>query len=295
MLGTTLRQERERQKLSVNDIEQGTSIRAFYIEAIENGEYDKLPGEVYTRGFIKNYANFLGLEGDAFARQFTAELHGAPPAAPTPAAPTPVAPTPVMSTPVVASTPVVENPSTAKMNFNPSPVPERQPEIVKPAKSEKKNKPIGGAIDDRSQGSSGKLIVAAVVIIAALAGGAWSFLSGADDGGDVAKVNPPAQTQPVAQPEPQQTPVANANPAPKSDKISIEARFTDRCWTLATVDGQVVLEGVVEAGETLSWEGKNSVNLRLGNAGAVELFQDGKDLGVQGNIGEVVDKTFNRQ
>ena len=44
MVGYTLRQERERQNLSISDIEQGTSIRALYIEAIENGEYDKLPG-----------------------------------------------------------------------------------------------------------------------------------------------------------------------------------------------------------------------------------------------------------
>ena len=63
MVGYTLRQERERQELSIEDIEQGTSIRALYIEAIEDGEYDKLPGTVYTKGFIKNYPptspNFL--------------------------------------------------------------------------------------------------------------------------------------------------------------------------------------------------------------------------------------------
>ena len=48
MVGYTLRQERERQNLSINDIEQGTSIRALYIEAIEAGEYDKLPGTIYA-------------------------------------------------------------------------------------------------------------------------------------------------------------------------------------------------------------------------------------------------------
>ena len=280
MLGTTLREERERQNLSVNDIEQGTSIRALYIEAIENGEYDKLPGEVYTRGFVKNYANFLGLEGDAFARQFTAELHGAPPAPP-------------VQTPVTPSL-VPENSSTGNLNFNPPPVPEPKVEVkpAKPAKPVKKQQ-VSTSIDEKNHGSSGKLVVAAVVIIAALAGGAWSFLSGTDDG-DVAKVNPPAQTQPV-QPVQQQTPVANANPAPKSDSVKIDAKFVDRCWTLVTVDGNVVLEGVVEAGENLSWEGKNSVNLRLGNAGAVDLTENGKNLGIQGGIGEVVDKTFTKQ
>ena len=74
MVGDILREERERQKFSLKDIEQGTSIRAVYIEAIENGEYDKLPGNVYTKGFIKNYGNFLKLDGDALSRQFTEEV-----------------------------------------------------------------------------------------------------------------------------------------------------------------------------------------------------------------------------
>lgn len=59
MTGETLRKERERQKLTIQDIEQGTSIRSVYIEALDSGDYDKLPGEVYAKGFVKNYAAFL--------------------------------------------------------------------------------------------------------------------------------------------------------------------------------------------------------------------------------------------
>ena len=138
------------------------------------------------------------------------------------------------------------------------------------------------------------LIIAAVVLIAALAGGAWSFLSSDDN---VATTNPPVQqTQPVA-PEPvpeNPTPVANANPAPKTDGVNIEARFSNRCWILVTIDGVVAQEGIMEAGQSLSWEGKENINFRLGNAGAVEFFQDGKSLGVFGAEGEIVDKTFTR-
>ena len=275
MLGNTLREERERQNLSVEDIEQGTSIRALYIEAIENGEYDKLPGEVYTRGFIKNYAKFLGLDGDEFSKQFTAEVHGAP-------SPSPVNENPVEnSAEIPAETFVVET----------KPVKPVKP--AKPAKAEKKSSKVVGEIHGETGGSSSKLIVAAVVIIAALAGGAWSFLS--SDGGDVA-TKPPVQTQQQPKPE-NPTPVANANPAPPApiDGVKVEAKFNDRCWTLATVDGTVVLEGVVEAGENLSWEGKQNINLRFGNAGAVELTHNGQNLGIQGGVGDVVDKTFTKQ
>ena len=73
MIGDTLREARERQNLSIKDIEKGTSIRALYIESIEKGEFDKLPGNAYTKGFIRNYANFLKLDADACVRQYNEE------------------------------------------------------------------------------------------------------------------------------------------------------------------------------------------------------------------------------
>ena len=73
MLGEVLRAERERRQLTIHDIEEATSIRALYIEHIENGNYDKLPGDVYTKGFIKNYALFLNLDADALVKQFLEE------------------------------------------------------------------------------------------------------------------------------------------------------------------------------------------------------------------------------
>jgi cytoskeletal protein RodZ len=60
-VGEILRAEREKQGKTVKDIERGTSIRALYIQAIEDGRYEVLPGEVYLKGFIRNYASYLGL------------------------------------------------------------------------------------------------------------------------------------------------------------------------------------------------------------------------------------------
>ena len=47
MLGDLLRETREQKKLSLEDVEQGTNIRKLYIKSIEDGDYDKLPGEVF--------------------------------------------------------------------------------------------------------------------------------------------------------------------------------------------------------------------------------------------------------
>lgn len=62
-LGELLRDEREKKGLSIKEIEAAISIRSFYINAIEEGNYNLVPGEVYLKGFIRNYANYLGLNG----------------------------------------------------------------------------------------------------------------------------------------------------------------------------------------------------------------------------------------
>lgn len=264
MVGYTLRQERERQNLSISDIEQGTSIRAVYIEAIENGEYDKLPGAIYTKGFIKNYAKFLEMDAEAAAKEFAADMAE-------------------LSAESATSEATEDKKDSA-------PVPEKK---VEP---KHENRPVGYSIQGSERSSSNKLIFAAVILIAAIAGGLWSWFTSSE--GDVAQVETPAQqVQPVEpKPTPEPTPVANANPVTeqKKDGVAVQARFNDRCWALVTVDGEVVREGVIEGGQTLTWEGKNNISFRLGNAGAVEFFQDGKSLGVQGAVGDVVDKTFTR-
>lgn len=61
-VGQILRAERERQALTIKDVEHATSIRALYITSIEEDNYKVIPGEVYLKGFIRNYANYLGLD-----------------------------------------------------------------------------------------------------------------------------------------------------------------------------------------------------------------------------------------
>lgn len=62
-VGELLRSEREKKGLAIKDAERATSIRALYLSAIEEGKYSVVPGEVYLKGFIRNYANYLGLDG----------------------------------------------------------------------------------------------------------------------------------------------------------------------------------------------------------------------------------------
>ena len=78
-IGPTLRDARNRRKLDLADIEGAIKIRVRYLQAIENEEWDVLPGDTYARAFIKTYASFLGLDGERLAEDYRAstEVAGA--------------------------------------------------------------------------------------------------------------------------------------------------------------------------------------------------------------------------
>lgn len=69
-IGEILKQTREAQGITLNQIGEATKISTKYLRAIENGEYDAIPGEVYLKGFIRNYANILGLDGEQMVAKF---------------------------------------------------------------------------------------------------------------------------------------------------------------------------------------------------------------------------------
>jgi hypothetical protein len=68
-VGRTLREARNRRKLDLSEIEAAIKIRARLLRAIENEEWEALPGGSYTRSFIRTYANFLGLDGERLAEE----------------------------------------------------------------------------------------------------------------------------------------------------------------------------------------------------------------------------------
>jgi cytoskeleton protein RodZ len=69
-VGTILREARNRRKVELSEVESATRIRLRYLRAIEDEEWDVLPGGFYTRGFIRTYASFLGLDGERLVEDF---------------------------------------------------------------------------------------------------------------------------------------------------------------------------------------------------------------------------------
>jgi cytoskeletal protein RodZ len=240
-VGEILREEREKKGLSLKDVETAISIRSLYLKSIEEGNYSIIPGEVYLKGFIRNYANYLGLNGQEMVDLYRKSQLPSP--------------TPIASVP--------------------SPV---EPPQTKPTA------PVGKLM--------GKRLLILILLIIIVTGAWWIMFASAPRNPDPPAENKPVPTAP-SQPAPGPTPIPLSSEAKQITKpVVLIAKFTDQCWTLITVDGKEVYEGIPKNGETLTWEAQQNIVMTLGNASAVDLIYNGQNLGKPGGKGEVVTKTF---
>ena len=73
-IGNSLREARERQGLGYPEIELATKIRAKYIRALEEEDFTAIPGDAYIRGFLRSYADYLGLDGDVYVDEYASRF-----------------------------------------------------------------------------------------------------------------------------------------------------------------------------------------------------------------------------
>ncbi len=69
-IGATLREARMRERIDVSEIEAQTKIRAKYLRALENEEWDLLPGPTFVKSFLRTYAEALGLDARALVEEY---------------------------------------------------------------------------------------------------------------------------------------------------------------------------------------------------------------------------------
>ena len=260
MIGDLLRRERERQNLSIKDIEKATSIRALYIDAIEKGEYKTLPGEVYAKGFVRNYANYLKLNANEIVNAFNEEMH------------------PQEELQEAAGSSSAEE--------------ARQEQSAERNREEYRGPKITSLesypMEKKSHGVRNALMVAAAVFVVAFAA---LIAFGGDEEPSAPAPHAKTQTQQGQKPGQKQT-----EAAPKAaDGVEVKLSFTDRCWTEVVVDGKTEFEGTAEKGKVLTLKGKDKVRITAGNAGALNYSLNGKDMGAIGQRGEVVEKTFTKE
>ncbi len=292
-LGQVLRARRESLGLTVEDIEERTKIRKRYIEALESGQWDVLPGPVYARGFVRSYAEVLGLDGTELLEKYVdhGERVSAEPGARTDSR------APISEHPAAERKPaarMVEPRSVHEMERTRSRSHER-PERSRREIYERPVRPVGSWV------GQGLLIVGALVVV----GGLYVLLHhhhGQAARGANSTTSSPQKTQatkPVThksappkqatQPEKKAQPVVVALPYANGaytykvlDADSLQVVITvnsGELWFSATADGQAVAPNVIlNQGQSKSFSAQNNVTFHLGHVQGVSITVDGQPV-----------------
>ena len=248
-LGTMLRTAREDKGVSLAQAEAATMIRRSYLQALEEDEHALLPGAVYTKGFLRNYAVYLGLDPSHVLSIYHREH-------------------PDLSQDVVA-------PATIK--------PRGAGQLI-----------TGGTL------ATALLVVVVAVFATYVFRQVQSFREAQPSAAAAALVPTPTPIPPTSTPAPAATaaaaaaalPTAAPSPSPTPNGAEVTATVKQDAWFSIEIDGQRSFEGVVKAGQTKTWKGKDDVFVWTGNAGGVSIVFNGRDLGTLGAVGEVVKKDF---
>ena len=271
-IGRFLEQRRKEQGLSLEEVEQATKIRKRYLTGLEREDYTILPDAVYARGFLKTYANYLGLDGEALAHQLKS-----------------------------ARKPRRER----GIDYNSRPESDFEKPLLAPSG-------LSGARKRRISTSAIVTLLVALLALAAVIGVLYFVGRGvqASKEGDPDEGSPPRQEQQkVAAKEkaPGQAEEAAAGgegsrgdqrPAgaersapPGSLQVSVNVRERPS-WILIRADGTVAYEQVARPGFSERFEAERQLYIKSGDAGAVTVEINGQDVGALGRTGEVVARNY---
>lgn len=259
-LGRQIRAAREQMGLSLSEVEEATKIRKKYLQAIEAGETGNLPPGPNTRGLLRNLATFLRLDPEDVVRRYNE-------AAPVDASSLP----PMLSQPLVRKRII-------------------DPELV------------AGLV---------LLVLVGVLLVwvlqqyvIPLAQRAPSTPAALHPSTSVAPAIPlePTSVSSTILPLPTSTDLPTPTPspvptemptlAPLPGEVEIRVNVLSTSWVRVRVDGQEVLQATLPAGSNRTWVGKQLVELRVGNAGGVEVTVNGQPLGVLGQPGQVLESAW---
>lgn len=258
-VGATLREERLRRCFSLEDVSNVTRIAARYLEAIENDRPSDLPGVVFTRGFVRQYARFLGIPDDNLLSQLPRVDvdNAALPVAP------PKARKPFWTTRKIRSGIVA---SALTLAFS----------LVAAAWIYLDLTPIATQVSKAA-------ITAAVQAVENRRSLAARSESSPPAPGVPEVAVPPGPT--VSQPEFK----ADMSAPPISPASAIQVLLTarDNAWVQVIADGKQVFMGLLHANDSREVSGNELVKVVTGNAGGLQISLNGKELDPIGPAGQV--------
>jgi len=286
--GEKLKLEREKRKITLEQISTSTKIGTRMLQALEEEKFTQLPGGIFNKGFVRAYARTLGLDEDQAVADYLLAAGDVPPAR--------------------LETGVRDHSRDNSRD-------DLRPGIP--------HEPESGRLEIRAEVASRQLpwgILAVILLIIALGLSLWNYHRQqerlASPSRPVLKtpVQPataagssPASTSAPAQPAPGGDPAASPaapvlSPSPPTNTYAAESasqatpaaaefmvviRAHDESWLSVFVDGKPAGAETLRAGDERTFRGHERITVKAGNVGALDLLLNGKPLPVSGDVGEV--------
>lgn len=271
-----LRRVRESKGLTLADAEKATRIKARYLEAMEQGRWDDLPGPVQARGFLKNYAAFLGLDGEVLGSVQEREAFKTQP----------IAPLPPRTAPSVSPSPATPPGETTAA---PAPAPPALPES---GQVELLGLPAWLSLDMIAGGVA--LFLFAIVALLVARTYALPLINRLaappPEPTDAAVILPQVAITPTRTITP--TAVFPVNP---NGGLQIGLTALEHAWVRITTDGTTAFEGLVTPGKSLAWESREQLIVETGNGAAFNLSVNGKMMGLLGARDQITIRAWSPQ
>jgi cytoskeletal protein RodZ len=262
-IGAQLRERRELISLTFDEVERHTKLRAAFVKALEEGALDKLPSPVQTRGMLANYATFLDLDTEAILLRFADVLQA------------------------------------------------RRHEKYAETPREKIQTEVVASIPLWRSFIAGDLIFGVVMIAILFALAIWG-VGRVVNSQNEENVEPTAPSIVEALADvPLPTPSLNATFVPVDENVTatpglletvepqtfnanvtVNVFAVERTFMRVSVDGEQVFEGRMAPGESKVFEANEEVLVLTGNASALRVTYNGRDLGLMGLEGEVVSRVY---
>ena len=270
-LGALLREARERQGITLERVEEVTRIRRVFLEALEEERFDDLPGEAYAKGFVRNYALFLGLNPDEALAAYRAAT-GAPSTAKI---------APVLDRPLTRHSP--RNVGSAIFLFV-------MVVLVLGL--------VGWYVYSRFYLGVDPLpalnvLKAPTVTPSRLAPTPTLTVMQTPTTQPTATATETAASTPTERPTetPTATPTNSPTPAPITG-IRVDIQVVAKTYVEIILDGKQTFVGILEQGDARVWSAEREFMMRVGNAGGLRLTVNGVEVGPLGKEGEVLNVRY---
>lgn len=250
--GDWLRRQREMREISLRDIADRTKISLRYLEAMEQNRFDILPAPIFAKGFLREYARYVGLSPDEVVNHYLAAVEQ-----------------PKKDEEVREARDLRDGREVREV---------RRDELLR----QKPHRPR----TVRSWTYSLFLALAVLLLLGAVALLAWYNQNRRED--PAASQPPPSIAAPPQTVPVQATPMPAAEEETSKAPLQLVLDFTSDCWVEAVIDGKTRLSELRIQGESLQLEAQQSVSLTLGNAAAVNLQVNGTPYPLSRNEGDVV-------